>query len=254
MKSIFTSLICMMAWSCVFSQSQTIFVETPGTLHSLLDSKELDASLPLSVSGSINGSDIKCLRELFGYVSVEDMDESKTASVTCLDLENARIVKGGEAYFFAPLSSLPKELASLYTEDDTIGSHMFSFCPFLESVILPKETKYIGSYAFVNMSGFKVLQSPMETPPACDETAFYNVGEKNLVVPNGSKDAYSEIPVWAQFGKILEKQEYELGIDEKLINSSSPIKNLIYDLQGRRLQAALAKGLYIRGGKKYLVR
>jgi len=49
-------------------------------------------------------------------------------------------------------------------------------------------------------------------------------------------------------------QEYELGIDEKLINSSSPIKNLIFDPQGRRLQAAPTKGLYIRGGKKYLVR
>ena len=62
------------------------------------------------------------------------------------------------------------------------------------------------------------------------------------------------VKIVAYQGKILEMQEYELGIDEKLINSSSPIKNLIYDLQGRRLQAALAKGLYIRGGKKYLVR
>ena len=39
----------------------------------------------------------------------------------------------------------------------------------------------------------------------------------------------------------------ELAADEKADPN-------IYDLQGRRLQAAPAKGLYIRGGKKYLVR
>jgi hypothetical protein len=78
--------------------------------------------------------------------------------------------------------------------------------------------------------------------------------EKTLVVPDGCKEAYSEKKIWEQFGRILEKHEYELGIDRTVSDLSESIKENVFDLQGRRLQSAPSKGLYIRGGKKYLVR
>ena len=60
-----------------------IHVETAGTLSSLLTSTDKE----LKLTGSINGTDIKLVREL---VSV--------GTVTSLDWSGVRIVSGGEAY------------------------------------------------------------------------------------------------------------------------------------------------------------
>ncbi len=254
MKSFITTIICMAAWLNVCSQNLTVHVETPGTLSSLLEEEELNASILLSISGNLNGTDIKYLRELYGYNSLEEGTPMKDVLLTRLSLEEAKIVEGGEAYFFNPTSSMPEEASLLYTENDTIGPYMFSYCPSMEFVVLPKSTKYIGSFAFANVENPGIIESPLATPPACDETALYNMEEKTLVVPDGCKEAYSEKKIWEQFGRILEKHEYELGIDRTVSDLSESIKENVFDLQGRRLQSAPSKGLYIRGGKKYLVR
>ena len=99
-----------------------INVTTAGTLSSLLTSTDAE----LKVTGVINGSDIKFIRQL-----VTD------GTVTQLDWSGVKIVAGGEAYF-----------ESFKTQDNVIGEKMFSDCANLQSMVLPTTLTSILGNAF----------------------------------------------------------------------------------------------------------
>ena len=101
-----------------------INVSNAGTLPSLMQNLTFDKDLKLT--GSINGTDVKYIRELL-----------TAGKVTELDLHDVRIVKGGEAYN-----------ESYITSDDVLGDYMFANCSKLTSCILPANITSIGRYAF----------------------------------------------------------------------------------------------------------
>lgn len=111
----------------------TVHVDKAGTLSSLLPTSDKE----LTVTGSINGTDVKYLRELIN-----------TGTVTSLDLSGVKIVKGGEAYY-----------ESNTTENDIIGSNMFKECSKLKSIELPTTITAIRSGAFSN-SGLQKVDIP----------------------------------------------------------------------------------------------
>ena len=83
----------------------------------------------LIIHGPINGTDIKSIRRM--------------KNLTYLNMENAQIVEGGEAYY---------DNNGSLTENDTIGDYMF-FQPYCFKgedceVILPKGVTRIGVFAF----------------------------------------------------------------------------------------------------------
>ena len=102
---------------CIFSTNllavTEVHVEKAGTLSSLLTTTDAE----LKVTGVINGSDIKFIRQL-----VTD------GTVTQLDWSGVKIVAGGEAYF-----------ESFKTEDNVIGEKMFSDCSNLQSKVLHRQ-------------------------------------------------------------------------------------------------------------------
>ena len=108
-------------------------VETAGTLSTLLTSTETT----LKISGSINGTDIKYLRQL--------VNEGK---VTDLDFSGVNIVSGGEAYF-----------ESYTTEEGVIGHSMFKECKNLKTIILPENIGEIKANAFSG-SGLRKIDIP----------------------------------------------------------------------------------------------
>lgn len=108
-------------------------VETAGTLSTLLSTTETT----LKITGSLNGSDIKYLRGLISNGSVKE-----------LDLANARIVSGGEAY-----------LDSYKTQDDIIGEQMFKGFSKLTAIELPATITDIQSGAFTS-SGLRKIDIP----------------------------------------------------------------------------------------------
>jgi hypothetical protein len=110
-----------------------IHVETAGTLSSLLTSTDKE----LKVTGVINGSDIKYIRELV-----------TAGKVTSLDWSGVRIVSGGQAYF-----------ESYTTENDVIGEKMFYQCSKLQAMVLPTTVRAINSNAFAN-TGIKSIDIP----------------------------------------------------------------------------------------------
>lgn len=110
-----------------------VHVENAGTLSTLLETSDKE----LKVTGSINGTDVKFLRELIN-----------NGSVTTLNLSEARIVKGGLAYY-----------ESNKTEDDVIGSYMFRECAKLRAIVLPNTITAILSNAF-SKSGLREIDIP----------------------------------------------------------------------------------------------
>ena len=131
-----------------------IHVETAGTLSSLLTSTEKE----LKVTGFINGSDIKYIRQLV-----------TAGTVTSLDWSEVRIVSGGTAYF-----------ESYKTTDDIIGEKMFYKCSQLQQMVLPSTATEIKSNAFAN-TGLKSIDIP-NSVRSLGEDAFAYCGSLATVV------------------------------------------------------------------------
>lgn len=100
----------------------TVDVKTAGTLSTLLPNTAIHAT----ITGPLNGTDIKYIRQL-----IQDND------LVSLDLSSANIVSGGMAYS-----------GSLKTENNVIGEKMFQDCPKLISITLPISITKIKSGAF----------------------------------------------------------------------------------------------------------
>ena len=108
-------------------------VETAGTLSTLLESTEKE----LKVTGVINGTDIKFIRQLV-----------TAGTVTKLDWSDVRIVSGGEPY-----------TDNFTTTNDVIGEKMFYECSKLQSIVLPTTLSSILTNAFAR-TGLKKINIP----------------------------------------------------------------------------------------------
>ena len=108
-------------------------VAQAGTLSTLLTSCETS----VKITGSINGTDVKYLRELING-----------GKVTALDLSGASIVSGGEAYY-----------QNYKTKDGVISEYMFKDCSKLKTIELPANISEIKERAFAD-SGIKKADIP----------------------------------------------------------------------------------------------
>ena len=127
----------------------------PGHFQDLYNAYELKYEGELELIGSINGTDVKVLREW-------------AASWKTLNLKDCRIVAGGEPYY-----------ENYTTEDDAIGSYMFGDKE-LKKLVLPKDLKKIGDYA-ITFCG-----ESMELPPTLTwlgDHAFVNNKFEQLHLP-----------------------------------------------------------------------
>ena len=130
-KLLLTVVLCCCSM-CGWADTE-VNVETAGTLSSILTSSDSK----LKVTGVINGTDAKYLRQL-----VTD------GGVTSLDLSEVKIVSGGVAYY-----------ESYKTENDVLGQCMFKECTTLRYIILPTSIGSIGSQAFSG-SGIREVDIP----------------------------------------------------------------------------------------------
>ena len=146
--------VCFLLADAGHTYSRTLNLKA-GQLKNLFKTYELDHERDLTLIGSINGSDLKVLRDW--------ARDSRT-----LDLGECRIVAGGEPYY-----------EDYTTENDVLGSYLFgdkefkrlvlpwtlkkigdyaiSFCG--DSINLPSSLTWLGDYAFVN-NNFKELHLP----------------------------------------------------------------------------------------------
>lgn len=162
-----------------------VTVTEGGKLLYSIGINNLNKVYKLTVTGPINGTDILVLRnsKLLPFLKI-------------LDLTNATIVKGGNAYY-----------EYNYTSDNKIGDHMFtsmtldslalpksvtslgfqsiSYCPSLTTVTIPSGVTSLGSWTFLGCSHLTSVVLPSGITSIGD-AAFYQCGSlASITIPEG---------------------------------------------------------------------
>lgn len=157
-----------------------------------------------------------------------------------------------------------------------IGVRAFQWCTRMETLMIAGGVEHIGDYAFYGNIGLRQLSIPASVSTFCLQvfnwcTALSSVVSANaepfdidpmsfaestyqqatLYVPYGSKSRYESATGWQKFSNIVEADlsaVHSVRIDDK-----TPLK--WHTLDGRSLpNKPRQKGVYVRGGKKIVVK
>jgi hypothetical protein len=170
-----------------------IKVEIAGTLPTLIPITKKYLITDLTLSGNLNGTDIKYIREMAGRDSLlQDTREPKTkGKLTKLNLKDVNIVPGGKYYY-----------GKHCTEYNKISEEMFLGLDNLTSIILPNNISHIGWCAFDDCTGITSITIP-NSVTFIDGMAF--VGCEGLTsVYLGNNIAYVEDLFFAYCKKLKE--------------------------------------------------
>lgn len=141
-------------------QGKSYQVDVPGSLPELIGEADKYNITSLKLSGSLNGTDMRFIREMAGLNF--DADDTTEGKLKVLDMQEARIVSGGERYI---------NDETCYTQDDVLGLYMFGSTR-LERVLLPKNLLKIDEMAFAECDSLKSVSIPSTVKDIADE-AFY---------------------------------------------------------------------------------
>ena len=134
----------------LITKQMTIELNKAGTLPNKIAVSRKNLITNLKIVGKINGTDLKFIREMAGC----DFNWKKTdGKLSILDLSEAKIVEGGDAYALYYANGI-------YTSNDKLGMYAFKGCSGLTSLTLPSCVTSIGTAAFEGCSGLKSLTIP----------------------------------------------------------------------------------------------
>ena len=232
----------------------TIKLDEAGTLPNKISYDQKNLITNLKIVGKINGTDLKFIREMAGC----DFKGEKTdGKLSILDLSEAKIVAGGDAY--------ARFNENYYTSNDKLGDYAFYGCSGLTSLTLPSSVTSIGDGAFSGCSGLTSLTIPSgvtsigkwafrgcsgltsiyvypENLPELGIDIFTGCDAKNctVYVPKGTYDAYKS----SEFGYFEKIVEFDASGIDKVTTSTNAKEVSRYSANGQRLSAP-AKGLNI---------
>ena len=177
LTSVFMLLGCLTIQAAdddLITKQITVKLDKAGTLPNMITSSEMYKITNLKITGEINGTDWKMIREMAGSNYKGEPTEGK---LSVLDLSEARIVKGGGEYYCYAYNC--------YTSNDVIGEYAFKGCSGLTSLNLPAGITSIGSRAFYGCSGLTSLNLPADIT-YIGLYAFYGCsGLTSLTIPTG---------------------------------------------------------------------
>ena len=164
--------ICLLALNFTLGlASEPVFVEvqSAGSLSSLIEDSQKNQITDLTITGNLNGTDIRFIREMAGR-DVEGNETEGTLSV--LDLSGATIISGGDYYY--------KQYFEYKTSDNEIGENMFIDCG-LSSIVMPDDITVIGTGAFKGCANL-VSASISEKVTNIKSSAFEGCSQLESVV------------------------------------------------------------------------
>ncbi len=185
-----------------------------GTLATVLGDQKLTLT-SLKVVGEINGTDVKCLRQMLCCAASQNAGNYHLVTyygnpgvLTDLDLSDAKIVDGGDSYYQegsyptytkqGQISDLffhySKNLKSLKLPEDitAIGRYAFCECENLENINIPENVTKISGYAFYRCFRLPNITIP-ENVSTIGGAAFYQcAGFTSVTIPNGVKNILSQ--------------------------------------------------------------
>ena len=133
----------------LITRQVTLKLDEAGTLPNKIAVSRKNLITNLKIVGKINGTDLKFIREMAGC----DFNREKTdGKLSILDLSDAKIVAGGDAYIQYGYNE--------YTSNDKLGNYVFYGCRGLTSLTIPSSVTSIGNKAFRGCSGLTSLTIP----------------------------------------------------------------------------------------------
>lgn len=152
----------------------------------------------------------------------------------------------------------------------SIAAEAFKGNETLEQVSIPQSVESIGKAAFAGCKGLKTIVIYVAEPIDLGAVAAargakaeagsvfegVDLDECVLFVPVGSVEKYRNADVWKEFKQILPITS--LGVSTLSVKAMSACD--VYDLKGRKVRAGstslegLAKGMYIIGGRKVVIK
>ena len=272
--------------SAVITDEMAVSTTTAGSLSAEIGNSMWKTIKSLTISGQINGTDIRLIRKMLKEGKLEE-----------LNLRDAKIVSGGDSYDFYGLSK---------TSENAIGESMFYDCQNLKRIILPSSTQRIESYAFFGCSGLKQIELPATCVTVgdyaiafCDSLAsvtipagIMRIGESAFTyctslstiyseidnmndivssdyffspfdgiaddclwhVPAGTKNAYTSLSWWGRSWGIIDDLNSSASAIEKVTANRSE-KDVWYTLRGMKINGVpTIPGIYIHNGKKVMIR
>ena len=210
----------------------TLKLDEAGTLPNRIAVSRKNLITNLKIVGEINGTDLKFIREMAG----RDFKGEKTdGKLSILDLSEAKIVAGGDAYvrYYGE---------DRFTSNDKLGKAAFEGCSGLTSLTIPSGVTSIGYSAFYGCSGLTSIYVYPENLPELGIDIFNRCDAKNctVYVPKGTYDAYKS----SEFGYFEKIVEFDASGIDKVTTSTNAKEVSRYSANGQRLSAP-AKGLNI---------
>ena len=180
-KSLFLTVLFMLLGSLaiqaaddgLITEQITIKLDKAGTLPDKISANEKNLITNLKIVGKINGTDLKFIREMAGRVNEEKTD----GKLSILDLSEAKIVAGGDAYF--------QSSKKYYTSNDKLGNYVFFGCSGLTSLTIPSGVTEIGGAAFRGCSGLTNLTIPSGVTSIGNYAFSGCSGLTSLTIPSG---------------------------------------------------------------------
>jgi len=145
-----------------------INVDNAGSLPSLIKDEDKMFVKSLKLTGVLNGTDIKYIREMSGSTIHGDRTNGM---LSYLDLTEVNIVEGGDSYFW-----------DHRTKNNEISNEMFSYCRQLKIIMLPKELTRIGISAFngcINLTSVSISEG-IKIIDDCAFSACYKLSSFNI--------------------------------------------------------------------------
>ena len=189
------TILAMVAYS---QTSKTINVATAGTLPSLISDDEKYTIEELTLTGNLNGTDFRLLRDMAGnnYQGVKTEGKLKI-----LDLSGASIVAGGDMFMDTDiLSSEDHTLGGgfrFYIEKDNVWpNYIVSLCKF-EKIILPNNLTEIEFWAFRDCTSLEEIFIPNSVVKINDlnggENPFQSCSKLKKITVGDDNENYTSI-------------------------------------------------------------
>ena len=168
------SLAIQAADDGLITRQITLKLDEAGTLPNMISESQKYLITNLKIVGKINGTDLRLIREMAGC----DYDRKETdGKLSILDLSEAKIVAGGDAYvsYYGDTK---------YTSNDKLGYSAFYGCSGLTSLTIPSGVTSIGIAAFEYCSGLTSLTIPSGVTSIGDSAFRGCSGLTSLTIPS----------------------------------------------------------------------
>ncbi len=251
----------------------TEYVALPaaGKLRALLQNNQV---IKLIVSGPINSTDITYMKQLVNKENLQsiDLEQAKIGSFPASAFQNykklisMRLPLGMTAIGSGAFSGSGVKFIEIPDKVTSVEGDAFAYCNDLTTVIIGKSVKTMGQGVFYGSGNITNAYVKPLVPPTLNGVTDYLFSGKNRIIHvyPSAVDAY-KAAAWDRFGTIVGDLTDEIidGIEE--ISESSDYSEFsedsdnsnpstCFDLMGRKVTELKPGTIYIRGGKKFMLR